>query len=586
MTSYLRHIYLPVMACALLILFSCRSTKDMSAQVQTTAGAPPASGKNIETPNTPVFIEACKQKILGNTVAAEKLFMQCLIFDPNDAASMFELAKIYLGDGKTQDALIMAKQSVDEDPDNIYYSLLLANIYQKSLQYKESVHIFERLTKKHPENLDFTEQLAVSLLLSGEYEKAISVYDDLEEKIGITEEISIKKQQLFLQVKKYDEAVREIEKLIGQYPAESRYYEIMAEMCLKTGMDDKAMWAYEKIAEIDPGNPYVHISLSDYYRKKGDKERSLAEMKAGFENLRLDAESKVKILLSYYAVNEFMTGYEKEALELAAILVRVHPEDPRTHSVYADLLLQAERFKEARDELIKVIALDSSRYVVWEQLLFLESQLNETDSLLILGKRASGLFPEQPMPYLFTGSALYQKKQWTEAIDWLNNGLELAGDNRLMLIQFHSYLGDAYYQVDDYVNSDKNYERVLQMDEGNSYVLNNYAYFLSVRNEKLDLAEKYAKKATELDPGNSSSEDTYGWVLYKLGKFDEAVIWIEKAVKSGGENNSVILEHLGDVHYKLGNTGEALLYWEKALNAGKGSDLLERKIKEKLLIEQ
>ena len=59
---------------------------------------------------------------------------------------------------------------------------------------------------------------------------------------------------------------------------------MLAELYMTAGNDDKALETYNKILKIDPENPYINISLSDYYRKKGDRAKSLEYLKAGFAN--------------------------------------------------------------------------------------------------------------------------------------------------------------------------------------------------------------------------------------------------------------------------------------------------------------
>ena len=139
--------------------------------------------------------------------------------------------------------------------------------------------------------------------------------------------------------------------------------------------------------------------------------------------------------------------------------------------------------------------------------------------------------------------------------------------------------------MNKYPESDNAYDLALQLDPDNVAVLNNYAYYLSLRNNKLDKAEKMAKHANELQANVSSYEDTYGWILYREAKYEEAKKWIEMAITNGAIHNPVILEHFGDVMYKLGNTDQAYEYWNKALKEGKGSPLLEKKINDKKLYE-
>ena len=138
----------------------------------------------------------------------------------------------------------------------------------------------------------------------------------------------------------------------------------------------------------------------------------------------------------------------------------------------------------------------------------------------------------------------------------------------------------------NYRLSDENYEKALKIDPENSYVLNNYAYYLSLRNENLEKAETMSAKSVKLDPGNAANMDTYGWVLYKLGRYTEAAEWVEKAIELLPHRLMLIyLEHLGDIYFKLGDTDKARSNWQNALKVGKGSEFLEKKIKERKLYE-
>jgi len=114
--------------------------------------------------------------------------------------------------------------------------------------------------------------------------------------------------------------------------------------------------------------------------------------------------------------------------------------------------------------------------------------------------------------------------------------------------------------------------------------LNNYAYFLSLRNENLEKAAEMAGRAVELKPG-SANQDTYGWVLYQMGNYDEAAIMIKKAIDNGANSSAVILEHYGDVLWKLDRKEDALDYWKKAKAAGEGSEFLDKKVEEKKMYE-
>jgi len=567
-----------------LALVSCKSSE--------TVADPGGKGKKEKTSsakdgadNSHIFIEANKQRLMGNDKEAISLFKKSINIDPGDAASMFELSKLYIAANKMDEALELSEKAAKIDPENDYYQILYANLLQAYEKYNEAAKVYERIIKYNPNNLEYYNMLAVAYLYDSRPEDAINIYNKLEDKVGISEEFSLKKQNIYLQEKKINKAVIELEKLIEHFPQESKYYAILAEMCIANGLEDKALDAYQKIIEIDPNDPYIHFSLADFYRKQGEKEKAFDELKIGFTNPALDIDSKIQILITYYTVNEIYSDMKEQAFELSEIMVETHPDDPKAYSMYGDFLYQDNQFEKAREAFRKVISLDSSKYLVWEQLLFIESELQDNDALLDESNIAVELFPEQPLPYLFAGGAQYQKKNWDECVNVLNKGLYYVVENPLMEAQFYAYLGDAYNQLGDDVKSDEAYDNVLILNPDNDYVLNNYAYYLSLRNENLEKAAKMAKRATELKPNSSANQDTYGWVLYQLGYYEEAKEWIEKAIRNGADSNPVILEHYGDVLWKLGDEEQANTYWIKAKEAGMGSEFLDKKVKDKILYE-
>jgi tetratricopeptide (TPR) repeat protein len=248
-------------------------------------------------------------------------------------------------------------------------------------------------------------------------------------------------------------------------------------------------------------------------------------------------------------------------------------------------LYRDKKYEQAREALRKVNSLDNSRYPIWETLLIIESELNDTSALIREGETAIQLFPEQPLLYLITGIGYYRNGQIEKALSLLQKGVTFVIDNDKLLLQFYTYLGDLYFKNNQFDKSFSTFKKALLIDPENIYILNNFTYYLALQNEELDRAEQMGRKLNELAPGNPSYQDTYGWVFYKLGRYDDAKKWLKKALESGGANNDIILEHMGDVYYKLGEKDKALDYWQRAKSIGNGSDFLIKKITDKKLYE-
>ena len=102
---------------------------------------------------------------------------------------------------------------------------------------------------------------------------------------------------------------------------------------------------------------------------------------------------------------------------------------------------------------------------------------------------------------------------------------------------------------------------------------------------ELDVAKDMSARANKLVANNVAFQDTYAWILYKMGKFKDAKEWQMKAIENGGIDRPVILEHYGDILYQLGDVNGAVEYWQKAMEKGSDSVLLGRKIADRKLYE-
>ncbi len=518
----------------------------------------------------------------GNIEIAENRFKECLKIDPSSAAVKYELGNVYRYNGLYDAALKYAKECANDDPKNEWYQLLYIECLHNKRLYAQAGDVYARLIKNYPNRPEFYEGLAAEYMFGGNYEKSYKTYDEQEKKFGQNESFTLNKIKLLKQLKKNTEVESEFKKLIQSNINEVRYYTYLAEFYQETNQKDKALYTYKEILKIDPKNPMVHLALADYYKNQNDLENFYKEIKIAFENPDLEVEIKIKILISYYELSEVNDTYKQQANELCAIMLKLHPNSAEAHSVYADFLYKDKKLKEAYTEYEMAVKLDKSSYAIWNQLMIIESELGEYVSLEAHSFEAMDLFPNQSLPYFFNGISNITLKNYKKAVESLNDGLEFVYENNPLLIQFYSNLGEAYNYLKEYEKSDKAYDDALKVDPDNSSILNNYAYYLSLRKDKLEKAEKYSKRSNELAPNNRSYIDTYGWILFQLGKYKEAEIWLSRAAKMGNKN-PVLLEHYGDVLYKLDKIEEAVSFWKEAKAAGQGSEYLDKKITGKKL---
>jgi tetratricopeptide (TPR) repeat protein len=569
-----------------LLLSACGTAKKNS----TTSTASSSKNKSELTEQqrinlTYTFFDAQKEKASGNIQAAADLFAQCLRLDPKNHAAMFELAAIYNQKGKINDALFFIKTAADLSPNNEWYAMLLADTYEKAGKFNEAIAIYQKLHRTYPERIEFLFNESDALLIQGKLLEAIKIYDKIEEKLGVSRDMSIQKQRMYLKLGKVNEAANELEKLISSEPDNLDNYSLLVELWQVNNQPEKAKETIQRMQKIDPDNPGIALALAEQFRSEGKKLESFEELKKAFSSPQLSSEVKIRILTSYLPLVETSPEMMDQALELSKRLSQTHPGEANAQSVYGDFLSVNKQYNEARDQYRISLNLDKKNLQAWQQLLILESELRDYAAMEEEAEEALGLFPDQSLLYLFNGLAKIQNKKHEDAAKTLLSGSKLVVDNDQQQMEFYSNLGDVYDKLKKYEESDKYYQKALNIDESNIYVLNNWAYYLSLRNEKLEKAAEMSKRSNEISPNNSNFLDTYGWILFKQGKYSDALSWLEKAKQNSSEVSGTVLEHFGDTLYKLGRINEAIEYWNKAKKTGDHSELLDKKIGDKKLYD-
>ncbi|MNE62327.1 Tetratricopeptide repeat protein [compost metagenome] len=107
---------------------------------------------------------------------------------------------------------------------------------------------------------------------------------------------------------------------------------------------------------------------------------------------------------------------------------------------------------------------------------------------------------------------------------------------------------------------------------------------LALANMDLEKAEKLINEIIDSKANQAPYHDTKGLVLFRQGKFKQALEQFTIADELEKENKNYI-EHMGDAFFKLGDSGKALELWKKALSLGSKNKSLSKKIQSKTYVD-
>ncbi|MFL5730518.1 MAG: tetratricopeptide repeat protein [Cytophagaceae bacterium] len=525
------------------------------------------------------FVEGMKFYVNGSYAEALTHFESAYKRTPDNAGICYMIGKIHYKANNYQQALHYSQKALKLDSKNPYYYQQLAEVYEKQQNYTEAAKTLKKLITEVPVNEDYYFELADLYLFEKDYEEALKIFSKIESTFGKSPEVCYRKQQIYIQMGKLDLAVAEGQALINTFPDEPEYKLRLAEMLFTNNKTDEALSLVQEVIKEDPENPYAHYILSSIYKSKKENALSNAELDYVFKNPDMDLDIKLDLLQEL--TRSSSEEDKKSAVRLAEYMLKAHPNEAKAYSSYGDLLLMEGNKEQALNQYLLAKKIDGNNFALWTQIINLDIELNKPDSLIRHSEQALELFPNQSTLWLYNGTGYYQKKNYARALESYEEGKKLSAANPEIQLEFNLRLADTYHEIKEYKKSDEAFDAVLKADPNNEHALNNYSYFLSLRNEKLELAKEMSGRLIKRSP-DPSYLDTYAWVLYKLKEYEEAKKYLEMALKT---NNGTIIEHYGDVLYKLGQTEQAVQEWKKAKAAGETSEYIDKKIADKKLYE-
>ena len=508
-------------------------------------------GKPDKKKNAIYFSNGLQSKYREDTDGAIRNFEQALRYMSDDAASMFELSEQYSNAGRTEEAFNMIQKAVKLDPENKWYQIRLGLFYRNLDQYDKFIKLYEDLTKKYPDDPDMLSELIDAYLVTEKYDKAVEKMDLLEQQLGANEFITEQRLNVFKRQGNNKKVISELEKLIENNPENVRYYGMLAQVFAETGKDKEALKTYERMKEINPNDPYIHISLLEFYEKGGEMDKAFNELLAVIRNKSLDLTTKANIYDYWMQKNNQSKQINEQVKQCGDAFIETHPDNKLGYLVLGSYYMVNENAQKSKELHQKALAIDSTDFRAWQNLIISESRLDENEAVRDHAVAALKYYPMQPVFYWYAGVANAVLENDDDAITYLEKGRRYTSD-KLQMANFDAFLGDIYHKQGEEEKAFDAYDRTLRNDPDNVLVLNNYAYYLAVKGQDLDMALEMSTKAIAAEPDNPTYLDTHAWVLYMKGDYKEAEKHMKKAMKLLKEPDATYTKHYEAILNKLG----------------------------------
>jgi tetratricopeptide (TPR) repeat protein len=173
-------------------------------------------------------------------------------------------------------------------------------------------------------------------------------------------------------------------------------------------------------------------------------------------------------------------------------------------------------------------------------------------------------------------------KKYKEAIKYYDQIIPKIDTNSQLYADILYRRGSCYERLADYVRSDRDLLKSLEVNPDEAYVLNYLAYSWLEREYKMDLSLQMLEKAYAKRSNDPYIIDSVGWAYYLIGDYTKAENFLKRAVELMPED-PIVNDHYADILWKLNRKIQARYFWKNVLNLKETEDEMKKIIKGKLI---
>jgi tetratricopeptide (TPR) repeat protein len=460
------------------------------------------------------------------------------------------LAEAYTAAGKSAEAIAWLEETA---PDNPRLYSTLGDFYERERRWTEAAAAYSLAVQRSPRNnVDLKLRYGSALLNAGGRENLGKARDLLSD-------------------------------LVASRPTDQRAMYLLSQAQRRAGDAKTAEATARRLIALNKQSPWGYYALGEALQDRQQYQAIIDTLVPAVTELRARSTSdptSLGLLLPHVGFAYEQLGQYDAAIAAFDEAHRLAPEDGLVTSYLIQAHLAAKKYTTA-NELLKTARAQHPDDLRLARLQAQAFRLTgEPDRAVGVLQEMVQKHSDRPLAYVALARGYVDANRGTEAVRLLNDAQGKFPTD----ISIPFELGSIFEKQKRYADAETAFRQVLMHDPDNAPALNYLGYMLAERGERLDESVSYLKKALEIDPENGSYLDSLGWAYFKGNQFDLAADNLQRAAGQL-KTNSVIQDHYGDVLFKLGRYDEAIDAWTRSL-AGDGDSIDRDEIDKKIRTAQ
>jgi tetratricopeptide (TPR) repeat protein len=505
---------------------------------------------------------------MGDKQKTEENFQKSIANAPVRSQRRLRYVQFKLENHDVEAAKHLLNDIIQQAPDYLPALLLMADINAGELKYDQAATLTDKVLKRDPSNFDALFLAGRLSMLQDDPQAAITHFERMARmwtnNSGVFYHLGL------AQIAANDpvNASASLDQAIALRPGFGEALMAQAQLKLNRGETAQAITTLKEMVRSNPQSMSGQLMLGDAYRQQGDYQEAMNIFKNVENSYPLNSEPSYKVgsmLLAagrkdearqefiksiqidpgYLPSVEHLSDLECEkgnftyALSLVEAVSKLNTNSPQPSELFAKIHMAEHDYYRAKGDTNKMDECARLAEVTLEKAI--QVHTNFVPGILLLAR------------------VRHELGQTKDAVELLKNLIQAYPKDQDGLLTLATY----QEETKDVEGARATYEKLLAINPAHPVALNNLSYIF-INQGYLDKALDVAKRAHDALPNNAAVNDTLGWVLFKLAKYEQA----ETILKTAGQrmpNEGEVQLHLGLAHYMAGNGSEALDHLEFAL---------------------
>ena len=364
----------------------------------------------------------------------------------------------------------------------------------------------------------------------------------------------------------------------------------LASFYLKIAENEKALETYRNALDEDPDDIRPALGAAGLCFSSGDTATADSICLSLMEKNRDSVQSLNSLISAFYALDRLDLA-EKAAKRTAellpndvdmqrryaftlfgngnfaaaeSVMVALDNRDMANGLIYyylGRLVQRREDFSAAEDYFKKSVAFDDTITYSWINLAVVTDAQGRYEEAIEIMHRAYDKIPADSLEVMYYTAIIHSRN---ERYDLARDGYLRLTESQPDNIDIRFNLAASYERLGQFKEAEREFYWIMERAPDHALALNYLGYMYADKGIKLDEALPMIEKAVSIDPENGAFLDSYAWVLYKLGRYDEALVQMKEALKYD-QSDAVLYDHQGDIYTALTSHELAKESWIKAL---------------------